>query len=87
MKAETLFMFSLILACLASNHVNSRSIHDLNEEKRNLGDIFRFQPRYDEFESDDFEGPDEKRFEDWSNDSGGDSNRQSCSGLHGSWFC
>lgn len=85
MKPETLFMFSLILACLAFNRVNSRSVHELNKEKRNPGDIFSFQPRYDE--SRDFEAPGKERFEDWTERNDGTSRRQSCSGLHGSWFC
>ena len=85
MKAETLLMFSLILACLVFNVVFSRSMHALNKG-RNMDETFSFQPRREEIGSRNLEGQ-EERFEDWSEDNDGDSRGQACKGIRGGWFC
>lgn len=86
MKAETLLMFSLILACLVFNVVFSRSMHALSKG-RNMDETFSFQPRRDEIEWRDLEGQEEERSEDWSEDNDGDSGGQACKGIRGGWFC
>ncbi len=81
MKATIVFV--IFLACLVLNSVHSRSTYQLNEKERMIRDIFSFQPR-DEVESRERRLNGEQLGE-WYEDN--DNDRQSCAGLHGSWFC
>jgi hypothetical protein len=78
-------VFVVFLACCVFISVHSRSVYQLNEEKKQVPDMFHFQSQ-DELESQDLERRrSNEQLRNW--DDHRDSNGQSCAGLHGSWFC